>query len=67
MNESHKSLRDDFEVSSTELDLLVDAAMSCTSSVFGSRMTGGGSYFDLLCGISFDVHFFNLTVLFHCN
>lgn len=42
MLESHKSLRDDFEVSCTELDLLVDAAISCSSSVLGSRMTGGG-------------------------
>lgn len=42
MCESHKSLRDDFQVSCTELDLLVDAAISCSSSVLGSRMTGGG-------------------------
>lgn len=42
MHESHKSLRDDFEVSCNELDLLVDVAISCTDSVFGSRMTGGG-------------------------
>lgn len=41
MYESHKSLRDDFEVSCKELDLLVDAAINC-SSVLGSRMTGGG-------------------------
>lgn len=42
MYESHKSLRDDFEVSCPELDILVDAAISCSSSVLGSRMTGGG-------------------------
>lgn len=42
MYESHKSLRDDFEVSCTELDILVEAAISCSSSVLGSRMTGGG-------------------------
>lgn len=42
MVESHKSLRDDFEVSCPELDILVDAAISCSSSVLGSRMTGGG-------------------------
>lgn len=42
MYESHKSLRDDFEVSCAELDILVDAAISCSSSVLGSRMTGGG-------------------------
>lgn len=42
MYESHKSLRDDFEVSCAELDLLVEAAMSCSSGVLGTRMTGGG-------------------------
>lgn len=42
MYESHKSLRDDFEVSCPELDILVDAAICCSSSVLGSRMTGGG-------------------------
>lgn len=42
MYESHKSLRDDFEVSCAELDLLVEAAISCSPSVLGSRMTGGG-------------------------
>ncbi|XP_031626634.1 galactokinase-like isoform X2 [Contarinia nasturtii] len=41
MYESHKSLRDDFEVSCNELDILVEAAISC-SSVLGTRMTGGG-------------------------
>lgn len=41
MCESHKSLRDDFEVSCPELDILVDAAIGC-SAVLGSRMTGGG-------------------------
>lgn len=41
MYESHKSLRDDFEVSCAELDLLVDTAIGCTG-VLGSRMTGGG-------------------------
>lgn len=40
MCESHKSLRDDFEVSCTELDVLVEAAINC--GVLGSRMTGGG-------------------------
>lgn len=42
MCESHKSLRDDFEVSCNELDILVDAAIKCSPSVLGSRMTGGG-------------------------
>lgn len=41
MNESHDSLRDDFNVSCKELDELVDIARA-TSGVFGSRMTGGG-------------------------
>ena len=41
---SHESLRDDFEVSCAELDLLVDLAcnMGEEKGVFGSRMTGGG-------------------------
>jgi len=41
MYESHRSLRDDYEVSSKELDLLVEIAASC-EGVFGARMTGGG-------------------------
>ena len=41
MNASHDSLRDDYEVSAPELDLLVDAARA-VSGVFGARMTGGG-------------------------
>ena len=41
MNESHLSLRDDFEVSCPELDYLTELAWS-NSSVLGSRMTGGG-------------------------
>lgn len=40
MYESHKSLRDDFEVSCNELDVLVEAALGCAPSVLGSRMTG---------------------------
>lgn len=40
---SHNSLRDDYEVSCKELDLLVEAAMEMKAEgVFGSRMTGGG-------------------------
>jgi galactokinase len=39
--ESHRSLRDDYEVSSRELDFLVDTALSI-EGVYGSRMTGGG-------------------------
>ncbi len=41
MYESHRSLQQDYEVSSTELDLLVEIAASC-EGVYGSRMTGGG-------------------------
>jgi galactokinase len=41
MYESHRSLRDDFEVSCRELDVLVEAA-SGVAGVLGSRMTGGG-------------------------
>ncbi len=37
---SHVSLRDDFEVSSVELDLAVDTAITAGAS--GARMTGGG-------------------------
>jgi galactokinase len=41
MNESHQSLRDDFEVSCAELDLMVEIA-SAMPGVHGARMTGGG-------------------------
>ena len=41
MYESHRSLRDDYEVSCRELDLLIEIASSC-EGVYGSRMTGGG-------------------------
>jgi galactokinase len=41
MNESHRSLREDYEVSCAELDLMVELARSL-SGVFGARMTGGG-------------------------
>lgn len=41
MNESHKSLRDDYEVTGKELDTLVDAAWK-VPGVIGSRMTGAG-------------------------
>lgn len=39
--ESHRSLRDDYEVSCAELDFLVDAALTI-QGVCGARMTGGG-------------------------
>lgn len=41
MNESHVSLRDDYEVTGVELDALVEAAWS-EEGVIGSRMTGAG-------------------------
>jgi len=41
MNESHLSLRDDYEVSCPELDLMVELARPMPG-VFGARMTGGG-------------------------
>lgn len=41
MNESHESLRYDYEVSSTELDLMVKLARE-QKGVLGARMTGGG-------------------------
>lgn len=40
MDESHRSLRDDFEVSSPTLDAMVAAAQRAGS--LGARMTGGG-------------------------
>uniref|UniRef100_V5HAN6 Galactokinase n=2 Tax=Ixodes ricinus TaxID=34613 RepID=V5HAN6_IXORI len=42
MNESHQSLRDDFEVSCPELDELVELTLSYGNGVYGTRMTGGG-------------------------
>ncbi len=50
MQESHASLRDDYEVSSSELDFLVETAMS-VDGVHGARLTGagfGGSTVNLL-------------------
>ena len=41
MADSHKSLRDDYEVSCPELDLMVDIAAR-QLGVYGARMTGGG-------------------------
>ncbi len=41
MNESHDSLRDDYEVSCTELDKMVSVARN-QKGVLGARMTGGG-------------------------
>ena len=41
MYESHRSLRDDYEVSSKELDVMVELARG-VEGVYGARMTGGG-------------------------
>ena len=41
MYASHASLRDDYEVSCKELDLLVELASS-SPGIYGARMTGGG-------------------------
>lgn len=41
MTESHNSLRDDYEVSCQELDLLVELALK-QKGVLGARMTGAG-------------------------
>ena len=41
MNASHDSLRDDYEVTGTELDTLVEEARKIPG-VLGSRMTGAG-------------------------
>jgi galactokinase len=41
MRESHTSLRDDFQVSCMELDIMVELAAH-VAGVYGARMTGGG-------------------------
>jgi galactokinase len=41
MNQSHDSLRDDYEVTGTELDTLVEEARKIKGTI-GSRMTGAG-------------------------
>jgi galactokinase len=40
MSASHRSMRDDFEISTQELDLAVEISLDC--GVAGARMTGGG-------------------------
>jgi galactokinase len=58
LNASHQSLRDDYEVSCAELDILVELALG-QAGVYGSRMTGGGfggctiSIVDQSCADSF--------------
>ncbi len=41
MSESHCSMRDDYEISCAEVDLMVELACE-QKGVFGARMTGGG-------------------------
>src|SRR3954469_1142612 len=41
MVQSHRSLRDDYEVSTPELDFLVEESLK-VKGVYGARMTGGG-------------------------
>jgi galactokinase len=41
MNASHVSMRDDFEITCPEVDMLVGLAQT-VEGVYGSRMTGGG-------------------------
>ena len=41
MNESHRSMRDDYEITCPEIDSLVEIAWAM-DGVLGSRMTGGG-------------------------
>ena len=51
--QSHASLRDNFEVSTPELDLLVEIAM-CQEGVYGARMTGGGFGGCIVCFVQSD-------------
>lgn len=41
MNESHRSLKEDYDVTGKELDTLVEAAWE-NKEVIGARMTGAG-------------------------
>ncbi len=41
MVESHRSMRNDYEISTPEIDALVEAALACRG-VYGARLTGGG-------------------------
>lgn len=41
MNASHESMRDDYQISTSEIDLLV-SLVQAEPSVFGARLTGGG-------------------------
>ncbi len=48
MVDSHVSLRNDYEVSSKELDAMVDIAME-VDGVYGARMTGAGFGGSVIC------------------
>jgi len=48
MIESHKSLRDDYEVSNKELDVCVDILLKI-DGVYGARMTGAGFGGSVIC------------------
>jgi galactokinase len=41
MIQSHASMRDDYQISTPEIDALVESALAC-DGVFGARLTGGG-------------------------
>jgi len=53
MNASHRSLRDDYAVSTPELNALVEAAQA-TPGVFGARMTGAGFGGCIVCLVRSD-------------
>ncbi len=42
MGQSHNSMRDDFEITTPEIDYLVELAQSVIGTSGGARMTGGG-------------------------
>jgi galactokinase len=42
MNASHASMRDDFEITVSEVDTMVELARAFGPAVYGARMTGGG-------------------------
>ena len=42
MNDSHTSMKDDYETSCHEIDILVHLAQTFSNAVYGSRLTGGG-------------------------
>jgi galactokinase len=42
MTQSHVSMRDDFEITTPEIDALVSLILSAVGTRGGARMTGGG-------------------------